>query len=154
MNPLPPPPLTAVTTDVVGSQRVSFEEDSLFLEAQDILGTYQPLDEIFWEEVEEVYLWRSTDWSSIGVGFFLVAAAALLARAVLAILGLDALLANALVAGAALLLCGLVTYAAVRISPRRNIRVVGGEREIRFHTSDRGVVRTVLRRMGLDAEGF
>jgi hypothetical protein len=152
MSNLAPPPLAVTSSDAFGGRRVTFEDDSLFVQARDnIIGTYQPVEEIFWEEVEGVYLWRSPDWSMVLPGTVLAFLAVLLVRVILAFF-VETGLADVLMGFAALLLFLLVLVIAIRYSPRSDVRVVGNGREIRFYTSDPKVLAALFRHLNLPGE--
>jgi hypothetical protein len=149
-----PPPLSFTTPGITGVRRVTFEEDSLFIEARDnLVGLFQPLEEIFWEEVEAVYAWTTPDWTGMTVMLVLMVPILLIAA-----LGFSAAL-PAPWPGLLTLLLGVVLVAVIlflniRIVPRRHVRVVGAGREVRFHTTEASVTRSLLLRFGIAPEAL
>lgn len=157
MNGLAPPPLSVTTSDAFGGRRVSFEEESLFEEARDhIIGTFHPVEEIFWEEVEAVYVWRSIDWGMLCGGLFLVLLGAAFIRLILASFVLEGFVALMVTLVLPLVmvavLAAAVIFGAARVFPRWNVRVVGDGREIRFYTLDGVFMRSLWRRLQLPGQ--
>lgn len=144
-----PPPLSFTTPGITGVRRVTFEEDSLFIEARDnLVGLFQPLEEIFWEEVEAVYTWTTPDWTGMTVMLGLMIPILSIAG-----LGLSAGLPEPWAAALTLLLgvtlVVVILFVNIWVVPRRHVRVIGAGREIRFHTTEVSVVRSLLQQFGI-----
>jgi hypothetical protein len=144
-----PPPLSFTTPGVTGVRRVTFEEDSLLIEARDnLVGLFQPLEEIFWEEVEAVYTWTTPEWTAITVMLGLMVPILSLAGLILSA-NLPGMLSAAFSVILGITLVAAILFINIRIVPRRHVRVVGAGREIRFHTTEVSVIRSLLQRFGI-----
>ena len=144
-----PPGLQMTYSGATAARRITFEEDSLFVEARDaISGLLEPEEEIFWEEVRAVYLWTRPDWQFFGIGLILVWFVILFGFCVLnlalpAAAGVVPWLLGALA-------LGLLLLYDIRVQPRQYARVVSDDREIHFHTPERHYIRVLLTRLGID----
>ena len=144
-----PPGLQTTYSGLSGARRITFDEDSLFVEARDtVTGLLEPEEEIFWEEVRAVYLWTKPDWPSFGVGLILVWFVILFSWCFFN-------LAIPVIAGVVPWLFGLLTLLLllryiIQIQPRQYARVVAEEREIVFHTPERHYMRVLLHRLGVE----
>lgn len=144
-----PPPLSFTTPGVTGVRRVTFEEDSLFIEARDnLVGLFQPLEEIFWEEVEAVYTWTAPDWTGMTVMLALMVPVLFIAGLVLTA-SLPEPWPEILTLLLGMTLVGVVIFVNFRVLPRRHVRVIGAGREVRFHTTEASVIRSLLQRFGI-----
>jgi hypothetical protein len=143
-----PPGLQTTYSGLSGARRITFEEDSLFVEARDsVTGLLEPEEEIFWEEVRAVYLWTKPDWPAFGVGLILVFFMILFSWCFFN-------LALPVISGVAPWLFGLATLLLllryiIQVQPRQYARVVADDREILFHTPERHYIRVLLHRLGI-----
>ena len=81
-----PPPrfFQVLSTTSMDTRRITFEPDSLLVEMRQFVGSYQPCEEVFWDEVRAIYTWTAPNWNAfVGtslvlllVGFITMAAAA------------------------------------------------------------------------------
>jgi hypothetical protein len=147
----PPPPArhTSCVVEFVTTldmRRATLGADSLLLEARGGLSTaYQPLRELFWDEVDLVYTWRAPDWDGMALLLLLLAAACAAALLVLGGNHFEAVLAAAFPG------CVVIAWVCGIVLPQVWYRVTAGGRSITFATRRREVRTELLARVGAPA---
>lgn len=138
-----PPALELTFVSITGGRRLTFGSESLLLEIRDsITGAFLPEEELFWPEVEAVYIFQRADWQTLAI----LSLPLLPLSGLIFLFGFELSGTGVIALFPTLIALGLIAAGlwVLRFGPRHYVRVVGAGREIRFSTTDRHYVRRAL----------
>lgn len=129
-----------VSSTLVDSRRITFEPESLLVEVRDVVGSYQPSQEVFWDEVRAVYTWSAPNWNLL-VGWGVV----------ILMIGLVAAAANQntpgglwTAAAVTLIALAILAFYAIRLAPQQWYQVASSQPDVIFGTQKRGTLEALL----------
>jgi hypothetical protein len=136
-----------VSTTLSDSRRITFEPESLLVEMREVVGGWQPCEEIFWDEVRAVYTWTAPNWNTLTLLAILIGVVGAITLAVMS--GTPGAPMWGVVAGMVVALAASA-FVAIRVAPRRSYRIESSRPSLVFHARRKETLDELLSHLSIE----